>query len=98
MQAHGLEQGPIPGTQPIHNQASTKFENRTLVYNSCVLHVSIQIYCPRTILLAEIAHYAYICIYIFKKGHIVQGKNTRVELPFGKAIVPGNDRLWVLLK
>ena len=29
VQAHGLEQEPISGTQPIHNQASTKFENRT---------------------------------------------------------------------
>ena len=63
-----------------------------------MLHVSIQIYCPRTILITEIAHYAYICIYIFKKGHIVQGENTKVELPFGKVIVLGNDRLWVLLK
>jgi len=30
VQAHGLEQQPIPGMQPIHNQGATKFQNRTV--------------------------------------------------------------------
>ena len=33
---------------------------------------------------------------IFKKGNAIQEK--RVELPFDKVIVSGDDRLWVMTK
>ena len=49
MQAHGFEQEPIPGMQPIHNQDAKNFRTEPLVYNYCMLDVSTQIYCPQTV-------------------------------------------------